>query len=40
VYAKAIDAERLVERDQLLTAGQHPGDGDGRYHAAWKHAER
>jgi hypothetical protein len=40
LYAEARRAERLVERDQRLRAGQHPGNADGRYRAACTYAER
>jgi hypothetical protein len=40
IYAAAKRAERLVERDQRLRAGQHPGNADGRYRAACTYAER
>jgi hypothetical protein len=40
LYAQAKRAERLIERDQRLRAGQHPGNADGRYRAACTHAER
>ncbi len=40
MYAAARRAERLVERDERLRTGQHPGNADGRYRAACTHAER
>jgi hypothetical protein len=40
LYATAQRAQRLAERDQRLAAGQHPGNTDGRYHAACTHAQR
>ena len=40
IYAAAKRAERLVERDERLRAGQHPGNADGRYRAACTYAER
>ena len=40
MYAAAKQAERLVERDERLRAGQHPGNADGRYRAACTYAER
>jgi hypothetical protein len=40
LYAEAERAERLAERDQRLRAGQHPGNADGRYSAAYTYAER
>jgi hypothetical protein len=40
LYAQAKRAERLLERDQRLRAGQHPGNTDGRYRAACTHAKR
>ncbi len=40
MYAAAKLAERLVERDERLRAGQHPGNADGRYRAACTYAER
>src|SRR6202011_5342520 len=40
MYAAAKRAERLVERDERLRAGQHPGNADGRYRAACTYAER
>ncbi|MGH3261170.1 MAG: hypothetical protein ACRDNS_04155, partial [Trebonia sp.] len=40
IYAAAKRKERLSERDQRLRAGQHPGNTDGRYHAACTYAER
>ena len=40
IYAAAKQAERLVERDERLRAGQHPGNADGCYRAACTYAER
>ena len=40
MYAAAKRTERLVERDQRLRAGQHPGNADGRYRAACTYAKR
>ena len=40
IYAAAKQAERLVERDERLRAGQHPGNADGRYRAACTYAQR
>jgi hypothetical protein len=40
LYAQAQQRERLELRDQRLLAGQHPGDSDGRYRVAWRHAQR
>jgi hypothetical protein len=40
LYADAERAERLAERNQRLRAGQHPGNADGRYSAAYTYAER
>jgi hypothetical protein len=40
LYAAAKQAERLVERDERLRAGRHPGNADGRYRAACTYAER
>jgi hypothetical protein len=40
LYAQAKRAERLLERDERLRAGQHPGNADGRYRAACSYAER
>jgi len=40
IYGAAKRAERLVERDERLRAGQHPGNADGRYRAACTYAER
>jgi len=40
IYGAAKRAERLVDRDQRLRAGQHPGNADGRYRAACTYAER
>ena len=39
-YADAKRTQRLVERDQRLRAGQHPGNADGRYRAACTYAKR
>jgi hypothetical protein len=40
LYAEAKRTERLVERDERLRTGQHPGNADGRYRAACTYAER
>jgi hypothetical protein len=40
LYAQAKRAQRLIERDQRLRAGQHPSNADGRYRAACTYAER
>lgn len=40
LYARAIRAEQLAERDQRLLAAHHPGHADGRYRAACAHADR
>ena len=40
LHAAAKRQERLTERDQRLHAGDHPGDTDGRYRAAYTYAQR
>ena len=40
LYAAAKREQRLTERDQRLQAGEHPGDTDGRYRAAYTYAQR
>src|SRR5450755_403424 len=40
IYATAERRERLVERDERLRDGQHPGNADGRYRAANTYAQR
>jgi hypothetical protein len=40
VYARAMHAQRLAERDRRLLDGRHPGTADGRYRAACTHAQR
>ena len=40
VYAQLQHRRRLELRDERLRAGQHPGDSDGRYRVAWRHAHR
>jgi hypothetical protein len=40
LYAQHKHAQRLAERDQHLLADSHPGHHDGRYHAAYKYAQR
>ena len=40
LYASAQREQRLKQRDERLLAGRHPGDADGRYRAAYRHAEQ
>jgi hypothetical protein len=40
LYATAMDAERLTERDRRLLAGEHPGAADQRYLFACRYAQR
>jgi hypothetical protein len=40
LYAAATQAQRLVDRDGRLLAGQHPGFSDQRYLSACRYAER
>jgi hypothetical protein len=40
MYARTMRAQQLAARDQRLLAAQHPGNTDGRYHAACTHAQR
>jgi hypothetical protein len=40
LYASAQCELRLEQRDDRLLAGRHPGDADGRYRAAYRHARQ
>jgi len=40
LYAELERKQRSQLRDRRLLAGEHPGDADGRYWAAWRYAQR